>query len=482
MRSLVWFRNDLRVNDNTALHAATRRGQRGDGCVALFVIAPPQWKRHDYAPVRVDFILRNLAMLSRSLADLNIPLRVLHADQEAAIPNLVLREAQEHRCETLHFNREYEVDEAARDAKVTSLLESKKIAVCAHHDQTALPPGSVRTKEGKPFSVFTPFKKRWEVFHMEQGGTPVLPTPAPQATTNIRPSPVPSSVPGFESKIGPTLWPAGEDAALAALRKFAHDRIGRYDSDRDVPSIPGTSRQSVSLATGVVSPRRCLATAIEANGGKLDAGGPGPTRWLSEIVWREFYVHVVAAFPRVCTHRAFKPATDRIAWSRDEQMFARWKSGTTGVPIVDAAMRQLNQTGWMHNRLRMVAAMYLTKDLFIDWRWGEQYFMQNLVDGFLASNNGGWQWSASTGTDAVPYFRIFNPVSQSRKYDPEGAFIRTYCPELAALDNEEIHDPYSDETGVAPLRRPRLDYPRPIVDHRRAREVVLAAFKAIGSA
>lgn len=482
MKSLIWFRNDLRVHDNTALHAATKPGQNPDGCVALFVIPPTQWKRHDYAPVRVDFILRNLVILSKSLEALSIPLRIIHADQESEIPNLILREAQELKCGALHFNREYEVDEAARDARVTSLLGSKDITVCAHHDQTALPPGSVRTQENKPFTVFTPFKKRWGVFHVEQGGTPVLAAPKPQAATRISPSPIPASVPGFKSTIDPTLWPAGEDAAMNALRKFAHERINRYKSDRDYPAIPGTSQQSVALATGVISPRQCLAVAIEASGGKLDGGGPGPMHWISEIVWREFYVHVVDAFPRVCMHRAFKPATDKIVWSHDERLFERWKAGTTGVPIVDAAMRQLNQTGWMHNRLRMVAAMYLTKDLFIDWRWGEKYFMQNLVDGFLASNNGGWQWSASTGTDAAPYFRIFNPVSQSRSYDPEGTFIRKYCPELASLDNHEIHEPYSDETGVAPLRRSKLDYPEPIVDHRKARDYVLAAFKAMGSA
>ncbi len=198
MRSLVWFRNDLRVSDNTALHAATRPAQSGDGCVALFVIAPSQWKRHDYAPARVDFILRNLAILSKSLAELNIPLRIIHADRETDIPTLILREAQQHRCDTLHFNREYEVDELARDKNVTALLDSAHITVRAHDDQTCLPPGSVRTQEGKPFTVFTPFKKRWGVFHVEQGGTPVLPAPKPQPTTQIPPSPHPNFDPRIQ--------------------------------------------------------------------------------------------------------------------------------------------------------------------------------------------------------------------------------------------------------------------------------------------
>lgn len=482
MRSLVWFRSDLRIHDNTALHAATRPGRSDEGCIAVFVLVPPQWRRHDYAPGRVDFILRNLAELSVALAGINIPLRIISTHTESDVPKLLLQEAETHRCGALHFNREYEVDERSRDARVTAMLTAHEIAVHAHHDQTAIAPGDVRTQEGKPFTVFTPFKKRWGVFHVEQGGTPALPPPKPQTQIDVLPSAVPTSVPGFVSRVDPSLWPAGERAALDRLHDFARRRINRYKSDRDSPALAGTSQLSVYLSSGVISPRQCLKVAIEANDGKIDGGAPGPAHWISEIVWREFYVHVLDAFPRVCKHRAFKPATDKIVWNHDETLFERWKTGTTGVPIVDAAMRQLNQTGWMHNRLRMVAAMYLTKDLFIDWRWGERYFMQNLVDGFLASNNGGWQWSASTGTDAAPYFRIFNPVSQSRNYDPEGLFIRKFCPELATLDNDAIHEPYSEESGVAPLLRSKLDYPRPIVDHRAARDRVLEAFKAIGSA
>ena len=252
--------------------------------------------------------------------------------------------------------------------------------------------------------------------------------------------------------------------------------IDAYGNARDFPALNGTSALSPYLACGAISPRQCLAAATAADGQRLQAGRAGPTAWITELIWREFYRHVLVGFPRVCRNRAFKVQTDRIRWRRDEDDFGSWCAGRTGVPIVDAAMRQLLETGWMHNRLRMVVAMYLTKDLFIDWRQGERFFMTHLVDGDFASNNGGWQWAASTGTDAAPYFRIFNPISQSRRFDPDGTFIHRYCPELADLGGRAIHDP----AALPPPARGAIDYPDPIVDHTRARARVMAAFREPG--
>jgi deoxyribodipyrimidine photo-lyase len=286
---------------------------------------------------------------------------------------------------------------------------------------------------------------------------------------------VPARVKGFESSVDPGLWPAGERAAAKRLEAFVDGRISRYKTDRELPGVDGTSTLSPYLAVGAISPRQCLKAAVEWNKGKLSGGHPGADQWIAELIWREFYRHVLVAFPRVCMGRAFKSETDRIRWRYDEGEFAAWCEGRTGYPIVDAAMRCLNATGWMHNRLRMVAAMFLAKDLLIDWRWGEKYFMQRLVDGDLASNNGGWQWSASTGTDAAPYFRIFNPVSQSRKCDPEGVFIRKWVPELAGVSGDEVHDP----SELPPLVRAGLRYPEKMVDHGEARERVMSAFAAV---
>lgn len=477
MRNLVWFRADLRTVDNTALHHACR-GE--DGCIGLFIINPSEWKKHDVAPVRVQFVLRCVRELSDRLAKLNIPLIVVTAKREADVPRMVLEAAEKHRCAAVHFNREYEVNESIRDEHVRSVLAAKGIGVVPHDDQCILAPGTVRTREGGAFTVFTPFKNRWYTRHADIGGAPILPEPAVQAPIGgISPSEVPRSVDALASGISGTLWPGGQAEAAQRLARFVPEKLGVYKRDRDYPALPGTSVLSPYLAAGAISPRMCLRAALDANNGKLSSGSPGAVQWISELIWREFYIHIVQAFPRVSKGRAFKPATDRLRWSYNDEHFQRWCEGRTGVPIVDGAMRCLNATGWMHNRLRMIAAMYLTKDLFIDWRWGEKYFCQKLVDGTLASNNGGWQWSASTGTDAAPYFRIFNPTSQSKTYDERGDFIRAWVPELKDLDAKTIHAPHDADAGVAPLARARLDYPEPIVDHRRAVERVLREFKAI---
>jgi deoxyribodipyrimidine photo-lyase len=212
--------------------------------------------------------------------------------------------------------------------------------------------------------------------------------------------------------------------------------------------------------------------AAEENGGKLGSGKAGPAVWISELIWREFYRHIVMHFPRVSMGRAFKPATDRLPWSYDKGPFEAWTTGRTGYPIVDAGMRQLAATGWMHNRVRMIVAMFLSKDLFIDWRLGERHFMRTLVDGDLASNNGGWQWSASTGTDSVPYFRVYNPITQSRTHDPDGEYIRAWLPELRHVPTADLHDP-------ATLAKHKVDYPPPIVDRSKTRDRVVRAFGAL---
>lgn len=496
----MWFRADLRVSDNTALAEAV--SWAGDGVVGVFVTCPGQWREHDWAGVKVDFILRTLKELSESLTREGVPLVIAEADRFADVPRVLARVVKECGCTGLFFNREYEVNEARRDDAVRETLKAKGVECFAFDDQCVMAPGTVRTGEGRAFTVFTPFRNAWLKRVEEGGGVRVGPklktqnsklkggerttnseqrtfggegggslespgAGAPRLTTDI-----PQRVTGFESQVDPELWPAGEKAAQKKLETFIAERIGRYKTDRDLPALDGTSALSPYLAAGSISPRQCIAAAMEWNKGKLSGGNLGAEQWITEVIWRDFYKHVLAAFPRVCMGRAFKIDTDRIKWRYDEKEFAAWCEGRTGYPIVDAAMRQLNSTGWMHNRLRMVAAMFLTKDLLIDWRWGEKYFMQRLVDGDFASNNGGWQWSASTGTDAAPYFRIFNPVSQSRKCDPSGAFIRKWVPELAGLGDDEVHDP----SELPPLVRAGVSYPEMMVDHARARERVLRAF------
>ncbi|HCL4097052.1 TPA: deoxyribodipyrimidine photo-lyase, partial [Pseudomonas aeruginosa] len=267
------------------------------------------------------------------------------------------------------------------------------------------------------------------------------------------------------------LWPAGEEVAQERLRDFADQHLADYHERRDFPALPGTSQLSPYLAAGVLSPRQCLDAALVANRGEFSGGQQGAATWINELLWREFYKHILVGYPRVSRHRPFREETEALRWRQAPAELEAWQQGRTGIPIIDAAMRQLLATGWMHNRLRMVVAMFLSKNLLIDWREGERWFMRHLIDGDLAANNGGWQWSASTGTDAVPYFRLFNPLSQSERFDPRGEFIRHWLPELAGLERKAIHDPSSLGLFAG------VDYPRPMVDLKASRERALAAFR-----
>ena len=476
MQPLVWFRSDLRTADHPALWHACQLADGGANVAAVFVITPQQWDRHVCGAVKVDFLLRNVAVLLERLAQLKIPLHVLSVTTFKKTPAALLKLAQTLKCNALFFHREYGVNELDRDEAVTQLFEKNDIAVRVNDDQTIIPPEEVRTKDGRFYKVFTPFKRSWLDLVKQRLPLELHSQPKKRKAMTPATGEIPSMVEPFkQSPVPAALWPAGEGEAMRRLKAFVRHRIDDYHEHRDTPSLDGTSTLSPYLAAGVISPRQCLVAAMKANGGKLDAGSRGITTWISELVWREFYRHVLVGFPRICRNRAFRPETEKLAWRDDDKQFTAWSEGRTGVPIVDAAMRQLQATGWMHNRLRMITSMYLTKDLLIDWRRGERFFMRHLIDGDLASNNGGWQWSASTGTDAAPYFRIFNPVSQSRKCDPDGTFIRQYVPELADLGDKEIHDP----SALPPLRRSAIDYPEPIVDHGEARKRTLKAFEAI---
>lgn len=478
-RALVWFRADLRVEDNAALSAACDSHQQVFG---VFLIADEQWREHDWASVKVEFILDHLRELSAKLGKLNIPLLIEQAPWFADAPRVLADLVTRHGIAAVYANDEYEVNERGRDATVESQLAKLGVGFKRFTDQTLIEPGTLRTGEGRFYTVFSPFKRALYKALEAQGSVELFPTPTKRSATGIASSPVPERVEGFTSHVPIArlreLWPAGETAALARLNHFIDTQITTYKLRRDVPSIDATSKLSPYLTAGSISHRQCVRAAMSANGQKLDKGNEGAVHWISEVAWREFYRHILVGFPRVCMGRAFKPETDRLVWSSKREHFERWCEGRTGVPIVDAGIRQMLATGWMHNRVRMITAMYLTKDLFINWRWGERFFMQHLIDGDLASNNGGWQWSASTGTDAAPYFRIFNPISQSRRFDPDGAYIRTYVPELKDLEGGEdgaIHDP----STVPALLRGTLAYPEPMVERAGVAERVTKAFQEL---
>lgn len=473
MRTLHWFRRDLRVDDNTALLQA--RDRADEGVFAVFVVTPGQWREHDDAPAKIHFWLEGLRAVRARLAELRIPLRVLTVDDFDAVPGALLALCRELGVHEVHANAEYEVNERRRDRAVGEALRAAGSALHLHTDRTFLAPDRVRTQQHTAYSVFTPFKRAW----IEQARTiPCTPLPAPraQAEQRIDSDPIPDRVKGFAFEgARPDLWPASEGEAQRRLARFIEHRARAYAERRDLPGTNGTSTLSPYLAAGVLSPRQCLRAALDANQQRFANGQKGLDTWISELVWREFYAHVVVAWPRVSMGRAFKPEVDEhVAWRYDEGDLHAWQEGRTGYPLVDAAMRQLVRTGWMHNRLRMVTAMFLTKHLLLDWREGERFFMRHLVDGDLAANNGGWQWSASVGTDAVPYFRIFNPMTQSARFDPEGAFVHRFVPELEGVTGKALHDPRL--LGEMELRR--RNWPALIVDPQRGRKRALDAFAA----
>ncbi len=473
MRSLVWFRADLRTQDNPALTQATRDADRG--VVAVFVLCRTQWRKaHHLSDAKVDLMLRTLTVLKKDLEKLNIPLKVIDRNWFDEVPAALKTLCRDVEADALYFNREYEVNEQQRDEAVTDALEDVGLKVHAFTDQVAMDPGLNRTQKGDFYSVFTPFKKSWIAAHKDGKARDAAESPRKQPEMACESDEIPDRLPGFE-RTGHLhdRWPAGEHEALDRLSAFCDKRIADYHEQRDTPSLDGTSGLSPYLANGSLSPIQCLNAALEANNNRLDTGSQGAATWISEIIWREFYRHILVGFPRVCRHKPFKLETESIRWEDNDEHFEAWAEGRTGVPIVDAAMRQLLETGWMHNRLRMIVAMFFSKDLFLDWRRGERFFSEHLIDLDLASNNGGWQWSASTGVDAAPYFRIFNPFSQSKKCDPDGTFIRRYVPELKSLSDKTIHEPAQAKNDL--FRS--LDYPEPIVDHSKARERAIRAFK-----
>ncbi|WP_110603367.1 deoxyribodipyrimidine photo-lyase [Salinicola lusitanus] len=473
---LVWFRNDLRTLDHTALSAAAMKGP----VVGIYLACRQQWRSHGHGANKISFLHRGVIALAEKLKALNIPLLYRDIDDFDAAPGTLLEAARRIDAQALHFNREYPLDEQRRDERVTDEFTQAGLALFDYTDHIAFEPGELLTGQNEYYKVFTPFSRAW---HQRVGADQLAlrDTPRRQARLDIASDRIPALaerdrsdiVPPQPSKIQEAPWPAGQEAAADRLADFLRQRARRYNDDRDFPAIAGTSELSAYLATGMISHRQCLQAVMANNGGHLADGDAGLASWTNELVWREFYQHIAVGFPRVCRHRPFKLETDKLNWRHSDKDFAAWCEGRTGFPLVDAAMRQLVATGWMHNRLRMVTAMFLSKHLLLDWRRGEAFFMEHLVDGDFASNNGGWQWAASTGTDASPYFRIFNPTTQSRRFDPEATFIAQWLPELADLPAKNRHEPSAEQ-------RHKTGYPPAIVDHKFARERALEAFKNLG--
>lgn len=467
---LIWFRQDLRIHDHAALWHATQQGP----CIALAVLSPEQWQLHQDARIKTDFYLRRLKYLKQQLQQLNIPLIILNIPLWENLASEILNLCQTLKIENLHANIEVGVNELERDAQVQQLLEQQQIRIELYHDRTLFPLSSIRNQSNQPYQVYSAFKKKcYERLILD------VPTCYPEIETQD-PIQLPTGLTDFDLEKfsadyvvehAAQFWSADDQTALDLLDDFIEDKMAHYRTDRDLPAVDGTSRLSPYLNIGILSIRQCMQALFQD--GYFQIEDVGQQTWLDELLWREFYLQTLFDFPRVSKHQPFKQNTNKIQWRNAPEDLAAWQQGQTGIPIVDAGMRQMLATGWMHNRVRMITAMLLCKNLLIDWRLGEAWFMQHLIDGDLAANNGGWQWCASTGMDAVPYFRIFNPVSQSLKFDPNGDYIRQWVPELAHLDAKSIHEPYAKNPDL------ELDYPKPIVDLRASRVRAIEAFKQI---
>lgn len=465
-RVIHWFRRDLRVSDNTALSEATRRAGQ---VIPVFILEDALRTGPDVGAARLDFLLRSLECLRKNLAELGHPLIIRRGKSEEVLPRL----CRELGAQAVFANKRYEPYAQTRDSRLFNALNAAGFGFELFKDAVAWEEQEVLTQSGKPFTVFTPYSKAWKAKGTIPGPRGKLRTSDLQhSTPKFRSDPFPTGVNEFGLSLSQTPIPAGERAALDALREFMRGPVYAYATTRDFPAVDGTSQLSPHLRAGTIGIRTILAALAKA---REQAATPEQKRgcevFLNELIWREFYLQVLHNFPHV-TKGAFRPEYDALAWSDNRTHFEAWCAGRTGYPIVDAAMRCLNATGNLHNRLRMIVAMFLTKDLLLHWQWGERYFMKQLVDGDLAANNGGWQWSAGTGTDAAPYFRIFNPVSQGEKFDPHGDFVRRWLPELALLSPAAIHAPWKAPSA-------ELKYPPRIVRHEEQRMQCLVLYQAI---
>jgi deoxyribodipyrimidine photo-lyase len=471
MEALVWFRSDLRLQDNPALRNAFEQAKNVH---AIFIFSNNQLKKHNEANVKIDFLKSNLFLLEEKLDKLNVPLTIIDSGGFDNDTSLIEQFIEKKNIKKVFWNNQFGEDEAIRDKLVKILLDKKNIDYETYNDQIIYEPGFLKTGQGLPYSVFTPFKRKWiENFEMDFLDIEYR----YEARNNLDYS---SNVRDFDfnykktHQVNMELWPAGEDEAETRLLRFLNEKAIDYSKNRNDPILDGTSRISPYLALGIISSKKCILEALKINNFEFNSGHIGVTKWIDEIVWREFYKNIMFSFPKVSKGQPFQDYSKAILWRYNEDEFNAWKEGKTGFPIVDASMRQLLNEGWMHNRLRMVVAMFFTKNMLHDWRLGEAYFMQNLIDGDFASNNGGWQWSSSTGTDAAPYFRIFNPITQSTNFDKEGTFIKKYVPELKDLDKSVIHNPSIEH-------RKYCKYPEPILDLKESRLRAIDAFKTAKS-
>ncbi len=453
--AIHWFRRDLRLTDNTALNAALAAH---DCVIPVFVVS--EWKgAHRWTgAARQEFLCGCLAALAKNLETKGGRLIVRQGSADAVLRELV----RETGADAIYFNRDPDPFGREMEAKIAR----QSVAIHALGDAAMHERNEVLTATGTPYRVFTPYARAWSKLEKPEPGRAAARIATPPTVPSL---PLPTLA-TWGLAPGAKIVEPGEAAARRRLARFLDGPIFRYAERRDLVAEDGTSRLSQDLRFGTLSIREIYARCMEAARKASPVDRRGVQVFINELIWREFYMQVLWHWPEVLDVE-FQEEYRGLAWEKNDDAFARWCAGETGFPIVDAGMRQLAATGSMHNRLRMIVAMFLTKDLHLDWRAGESWFMRHLVDGEIASNNGGWQWSASTGTDAAPYFRIQNPWSQTKRFDPDGVFIKRWVPELRDVPAEKLCEPPTDGAAIA------RGYPPPMVDHHAERDHALEMYR-----
>ena len=453
--NLFWFRRDLRLTDNYGLYKALSSGKT----ICCFILDQNILNDVKLDDPKMDFLFQSLQELKANLNQHGSDLLILHGDPRV----LIVETARRYSASAVFANEDYEQFAITRDNEVLNLLSKSDVKLNLYQDQVIFAKNQILTKEHKPYTVYTPYKNAWIAELNQDTQRHLAYYPSSELLPNLYQLQSHNEMPpiiqqyGFTGKSG---LKGGEKPAQTRLAKFI-DKIDDYAKTRDIPYLDNTSHLGADLRFGAISIRGIIKLV-------KDMTSKGSEVWLNELIWREFFSQILYNFPHV-EHHPFNHKYEYIYHHNNQEWFAKWCTGKTGYPIVDAGMRQLNQTGFMHNRVRMICASFLTKDLLIDWRWGEKYFASKLLDYELASNNGNWQWCASTGCDAQPYFRVFNPTLQSQKFDPDGIYIKHYVPELSLVAAEDIHEP--KKARQLPIKL-GIDYPLPIVNH--AKQVSLA--------
>lgn len=467
-QSLIWLRKDIRQNDHEAFFNANKFG---DPIIAVYIANFSKFSLSKICKGQIQLILDSLGLLKDELKEKNIPL-FFKSTRGSSFKDVMMEVLKKYNIKQVFFHHVFDPYEIKEQRHVEALCKFLSIDTYIYNDQLMLDPHTVLTGSKTPFKMFTPFYNYYLRHQMIALDCKPFRSPSKQSIKTYVSSKIPRSIKGFESQIKFDQYPRSTAQALKRLQNFLKNKVARYHLDRDRPDLSGTSFLSSSLAIGLITVKQCILEASKFNKNQIQGPCIGLNTWISELIWREFYRYILVHNPHILEGEPFNLKTNKLKWNKKKDLYSAFVNAKTGVPIVDAAIVQLKETGWMHNRLRMIVASFLVKNCNIDWRLGEAFFYKHLIDADFASNNGGWQWSSSVGVDAAPYFRIMNPFLQSKKFDPQGNFIAKFLPNFSLLESSKRHDPSTKD-------REEIGYCMQVLDVKKTRLSAIKRFSEI---